>query len=200
MKAITDTLGVSRSHQYEKRKGSMRVRHYRKTEDERYLALIRKICDERSTYGHRRITAILNRVLGGRGEAGVNHKRVYRIMKIHHLLLQKHTGRPVRLHEGTIITLKSNMWWCSDVFEIGCWNGERVRVVFCMDCADREVLSYIATTGGITGEMIRDLMAEAIEYRFGMVDQVPHPIQWLSDNGPAYIAHETQAFCPNDGT
>ena len=51
----------------------------------------------------------------------------------------------------------------SDVFEIGCWNGERVRVAFSMDCADREVLSYIATTGGINGDIVRDLMAEAIE-------------------------------------
>jgi hypothetical protein len=40
-----------------------------------------------------------------------------------------------------------------------------------MDCADREIMSYVATTGGITGEMIQDLMAEAIEYRFGIVDR-----------------------------
>jgi transposase InsO family protein len=63
-----------------------------------------------------------------------------------------------------------------------------------MDCADREIMSYIATTGGISGEMVRDLMAEAIEYRFGIVDQVPHRIQWLSDNGPAYTAYETIRF------
>lgn len=81
------------------------------------------------------------------------------------------------------------MRWCSDVFEIACWSGEKVRVAFCMDCVDRELLICIATTGGITGEIIRNLMAEAIEYRFGIVDRIPHPIQWLSDNGPAYIAH-----------
>lgn len=199
MKAITETLGVSRSHQYKKREDGVRVRHYRKPEDERYLALIREVSDERPTYGYRRITANLNRILRGKGQQGVNHKRVYRIMKIHHLLLAKHTGRPVRVHEGTIITLTSNKRWCSDVFEIRCWNEERIRVVFCMDCADREVLSYIATTGGITGEMVRDLMTEAIEYRFGMVDQVPQSIQWLSDNGPAYIAHETRAFARTMG-
>ena len=37
-------------------------------------------------------------------------------------------------------------------------------------------------------------MAEAIEYRFGIVDKVPQSIQWLSDNGPGYIAYETRAF------
>jgi len=97
-------------------------------------------------------------------------------VKMHNLLLQKHTGRPVRLHEGTIITLRSNMRWCSDVFEIGCWNGERVRVAFSMDCADREVLSYIATTGGINGDIVRDLMAEAIEIS-------------IRDRGPGVLLH-----------
>jgi len=195
MKAVTDTLEISRSHQYEKKKEAMRIRrHYQKPDDEKYLILIRRICDERPTYGYRRITAILNRQLKEKGESGVNHKRVYRLMKIHDLLLQKHTGRPVRLHEGKIITNRSNMRWCSDVFEIACWNRERIRVAFCMDCADREVLSFIATTGGISGHLIRDLMAEAIEYRFGIVDEVPEPVQWLSDNAPGYVAYETRSF------
>jgi putative transposase len=195
VKAVTDTLEISRSHQYEKKKEAMRIRrHYQMPGDEKYLSFIRTICYERATYGYRRITAILNRQLREKGEPVVNHKRVYRLMNIHNLLLQKHTGRPVRLHEGKIITLRSNMRWCSDVFEIACWNRERIRVAFCMDCADREVLSFIATTGGISGNLIRDLMAEAIEYRFGIVDEVPEPIQWLSDNAPGYIAYETRSF------
>jgi putative transposase len=154
---ITETLGVSRSNQYERRKGIKQVRHYKKAEDERYLALIRKICDKRPTYGYRRLTAVLNRTLRQRGEPGVNHKRVYRIMKINNLLLQKHTGRPVRLHEGTIITPQSNTRWCSDVFEIICWNGEKVRVAFCMDCADREVLSYILLQAALTETLLKTL-------------------------------------------
>lgn len=193
MKAVTDTLEISRSHQYEKSKPKKRG-PYHKPDDDKYLPLIREICDKRPTYGYRRITAILNRQLRNKGEPGVNHKRVYRLMKMHDLLLQKHTGRPVRLHEGKIITLRSNTRWCSDVFEIACWNRERIRVAFCMDCADREILSFIATTGGISGHLIRDLMAEAIEYRFGIVDKVPEPIQWLSDNAPAYISYETRNF------
>lgn len=192
MKRIAETMGVSRTHQYEKRhspEGGKRF--YHKPEDEHYLALIREIIDERATYGYRRVTALLNRQLGN---APVNHKRVYRIMKKHHLLLQRYTGRPVRVHEGTVQMLRSNLRWCSDAFEIACWNGERVRVAFSMDCCDREIMSYVATTGGICGDMIRDLMAESIEARFGVVDRLPMRIQWLSDNGPAYVAHETQRF------
>ena len=103
------------------------------------------------------------------------------------------------MHDGQIVTLQSNMRWCSDVFEIGCWNGERVRVAFSMDCCDREVISYAASTAGISGEMARDLMAESIEARFGLVDRVPHKIEWLTDNGSAYTAHETRTFALSMG-
>jgi len=192
VKRIAGTMGVSRTHQYEKRRSPQSgKRFYKKPEDERYLALIRKIMDDRATYGYRRVTALLNRQLG---DVSVNHKRVYRIMKKHNLLLQRHTGRPVRTHEGTVQMIRSNLRWCSDAFEIACWNGERIRVAFSMDCCDREIMSYVATTGGICGDMIRDLMAESIEARFGAVDRLPMRIQWLSDNGPAYVAHETQKF------
>ena len=192
MKRIAGTMGVSRTHQYEKRRSPQSgKRFYKKPEDERYLALIRKIMDDRATYGYRRVTALLNRQLG---DVSVNHKRVYRIMKKHNLLLQRHTGRPVRTHEGTVQMIRSNLRWCSDAFEIACWNGERIREAFSMDCCDREIMSYVATTGGICGDMIRDLMAESIEARFGAVDRLPMRIQWLSDNGPAYVAHETQKF------
>jgi transposase InsO family protein len=189
MKRITDTLSVSRSNQYQA-KAAPRKRYNTKPDDEQYLSLIRKITDEKPTYGYRRVTARLNRECIHR----VNHKRIYRIMRANHLLLLKHTGRPARLHEGTIITLTSNMRWCSDGFEILCWNGEKVRVAFAMDCCDREVMGYVATTGGITAEMVKDLMAEAIEYRFGMVEKVPHRIEWLTDNGSAYTARETILF------
>ncbi len=191
MKAIADTMGVSRSTQYEKKRARGR---YDKPEDDGYLALIRQITDQRATYGYRRVTAILNRQLTEKGLPHVNHKRIYRIMKMSQLLLQKHTGKVARPHEGTIITLASNMRWCSDIFEIPCWNGERVRVVFALDCADREILSHIATTGGITGEMVRDVIGLSIENRFGLVDKIPHTIEWLSDNGSSYTAHDTIAF------
>jgi transposase InsO family protein len=36
-------------------------------------------------------------------------------------------------------------------------------------------------------------MFETIEYRFGQ-PKLPHPIQWLSDNGSCYTARETVAF------
>src|SRR5262249_15419381 len=81
--------------------------------------------------------------------------------------------------------------WCSYRFEIGCDNGERVRVVFVLDCCDREAMSFLATTGGIAGEDVRDLMVAAVEYRFGQVNRLPVTIEWLSDNGSCYVAGDT---------
>ena len=99
------------------------------------------------------------------------------------LLLQRYTGKPPgRAHDGKIITIRPNLRWTSDGFEIACWNGEVVRVAFALDTCDREVMAWCASTGGISGEMIRDLMLEATERRFGTA-RTPHPIQWLSDNG-----------------
>lgn len=200
MKAIAETVEVSRTDQYRKPKSKDIAgrRFYRKTEDGRYLLLIRKIVDDRMTYGYRRITALLNRVLKAEEKPPVNHKRVYRIM-MNNLLLQRHTGRAIRVHDGKVAMLRSNRRWCSDAFEIACWNGDRVRVAFSMDCCDREIMSYVATTGGISGELIRDLIAESIESRFGIVDKVPRKIQWLSDNGPAYIARATRQFAQGMG-
>ncbi len=46
--------------------------------------------------------------------------------------------------------------------------------------AIEKVMAFRASTGGVTGEMIRDLMLESVEQRFGSTT-VPHPVQWLSD-------------------
>ena len=92
-----------------------------------------------------------------------------------------------------------NRRWCSDGFEIGCDNGEKVRVAFALDCCDREAMSFLATTGGISGEDVRDLMVAAVEHRFGRINRVPLTIEWLSDNGSCYIAGDTRSFARDIG-
>ena len=52
----------------------------------------------------------------------------------------------------------------SVLMEIGC------GMPSFMDVSDREVMSYTATTKGITVEMVKDLIAEWIEYRFGTIE------------------------------
>jgi transposase InsO family protein len=186
---IADALGVSRPHLANnappKRRGP-----YTMHDDDELVTRIKALVDERPTYGYRRVTALLNR---DEERPRVNHKRVYRVMRREHLLLARYTGKLHRPHEGKVITLASNLRWCSDSFEIRCWSGERVHVAFALDCCDREAISWVASTEHLVGENIRDLMATAIEARFGGTS-TPRPIEWLSDNGPPYTATETRAF------
>jgi len=194
-------LKVSRSNLLDRLHGRQKGRspRYSKQDDDRYLPFIRELCEARAANGYRRITARLNRLLAANDER-VNHKRVYRLMKQDGLLLPRYTGRPQeRCHNGQVITLKPDLRWCSDGFEIRCWNKEVVRVAFSLDCCDRELMRYVATTGGITGEMIQDLLLESLEYRFGQSERVPHPLEWLTDNGSCYIAKETRTFASSLG-
>lgn len=196
MKTVCDTLQVARSNISERSSGTRRKRgSYKKPEDQELLPVIRSIVDDRPTYGYRRVHAILNRWRKSEGLPAVSHKRVYRIMKQNNMLLQRYTAKPHgRAHTGKIITIRSNLRWCSDVFEIGCWNKEIVRVIFSLDCCDREVLSYIATTGWISSETVCDLMVQSMEYRFGSIDKHPQTVEWLSDNGMYYLARNTLLF------
>lgn len=161
--------------------------------DEFILTEIKLIINKRPTYGYRRVTALLNFKFNLCGKNSVNHKRIYRIMKQNGLLLSRPNQKQTRTHDGKIITLKSNMRWCSDSFVIRCWNGDAVYVAFSLDTCDREAKRYIASAKGVDGPMIRDLMLETIEYRFGK-PKAPRRLQWLSDNGPCYTAHETVRF------
>ena len=77
---------------------------------------------------------------------------------------------------------ESDQRWCSDGFEFGCDDGEKLRVTFVLDCCDREAIDWTASTGGYDKATVQDVMLGAIEKRFG--DKVPEQsIQWLTDNG-----------------
>ena len=193
MSAIVRALNVSRSNIYEQLLNpdeNKMKREVQKLADDRLLPLIRELTRKRPSYGYRRITALLRRDLNEK----INAKRVYRIMKQNNLLLQKYGVKPTRTHDGKVATLKSNVRWCTDGFGIQCWNGEQLQIAFTLDCHDREAMTYVTSSRGIDGELVRDLMTETIELRFGKVDQVPHVVQWLSDNGPCYTAHETVRY------
>ena len=74
-----------------------------------------------------------------------------------------------------------------------------MRVAFALDCCDREAMSFLATTSGVSGEDVRDLMLAAVEHRFGLVNRLPVTIEWLTDNGSCYVAGETRSFARDIG-
>ncbi|PVZ86046.1 hypothetical protein C9426_16870 [Serratia sp. S1B] len=55
-------------------------------------------------------------------------------------------------------------------------------------------MSYLATTTGISSDMVCDVLVHSIEKRFGTVNYLPHRIEWLTDNGSCYIAKSTREF------
>lgn len=42
--------------------------------------------------------------------------------------------------------------------------------------------------------MVQDLLTESLDKRFGNALMVPHPVEWLTDNGSCYIAGITRTF------
>lgn len=116
-------------------------------------------------------------------------------MRQHTLLLERKPAIPAskRAHTGKIAVAESNKRWCSDGFEFRCDNGEKLRVTFALDCCDREIIHWAATNGGYDSDTVQDVMLGAVERRFGQ--RLPEQsIEWLTDNGSAYRAHETRRF------
>ncbi len=200
VRVVCSVLGVSRSHvtALAKRQSTWidRRRAPPKPDDSALLADIGAVIKDLGTYGYRRVWGVLRHQGVGDRVHRVSPKRVYRVMRDHNLLLYRQGCRPVdtRKHEGSVAVDQSNTRWCSDGFEIGCDNGEKVRVAFALDCCDREIMSWVATTKGIDANLVGDLMMQAVEYRFGASQTAPHEVEWLSDNGSCYIASNTRAF------
>lgn len=111
MKAVADTLGVSRSNLVERLKGRLKPRGpYHKAEDAELLPTNRKQVDQRPTNGYRRITALLTPERRAADMPVVNDKRVHRIIVNHAMLLEKHTAvRKGPIHDGKIMVMRSHL-------------------------------------------------------------------------------------------
>ena len=183
---VCKVLGISRASLYWK---GVKRKRYTKRDDPLILEEIRAVLARRPTYGYKRVTAMINRVYESRGLKRLNKKRIYRIMDKGDLLFKKSKKRR-NLKTGKVITGFSDQRWCSDIFEIKCWNGEKVYVVFALDCHDRECLAYIAEPRALLARDIQDLMLLSLERRFERFE-APWEIEWLSDRGAVYRAFET---------
>lgn len=208
MKAVCRALGVARSNLF------ARVsrpdgwtdgrRHRRPQGDEELAAEIRVQIEPLPSYGYRRATALVNRKRRAQGLSSVNHKRVYRVMAERSMLLPKAPIRSQssRVHDGRVAVDQSNQRWCSDGFEIRCDSGQVVTAAFTKDCCDREIMAWRAWEGrGLPGEPVREMLIEAVEKRFGSVEAIEpnHHLEFLTDNGGAYIAADTRQIARDLG-
>lgn len=195
MKSVCGVLGVARSAVLTKRARPSEWkdgRSRRVVDDAGLVQTIRCVVRDLPSYGYRRVWALVRRHSEAQGVATANPKRVYRVMREHDLLTRRRSTRrpyPGR-HTGQVAVAESNQRWCSDGFEFRCDNGQVVRATFALDCSDREVMSWEASTKGQTGDTVRDVMLAAVESRFGN-DLPGQPIEWLTDNGAPYVAKMT---------
>jgi len=201
VKAVCRSLALARSHicslrsrleaWIDKRTGRTPMH------DEELLAQVHEHIAQLPSYGYRRACSLVNRSREGAGLPRLNPKRIYRVMAGNGLLLPKAPRRrqSSRLHEGKAEVASSDQRWCSDGFEIKCDSGQTVTATFAKDCCDREILAWRAWEGkGLPGEPVREMLVEAVDKRFGTAGSVPggHTLEFLSDNGSAYIATQTR--------
>ncbi len=103
MKTVAEVIGVSRSNLIERMRERAKKRIGRPPlPDDKLVAEIKAVIAELPTYGYRRVHAILKRQALAAGLKPPNHKRVYRVMKVHGLLLDRHAGGVERRHDGRI--------------------------------------------------------------------------------------------------
>ena len=93
MKTVAVVIGVSRSNLIERLRERPKKRIGQPPlPDGKLVAEIKAVIAELPTYGYRRVHAILKRRALATGLKPPNHKRVYRVMKVHGLLLDRHAG------------------------------------------------------------------------------------------------------------
>src|SRR5262249_11751306 len=105
MTTVAEVIGVSRSNLMEHMRERPKQRIGRRPlPDGKLVAEIKAVIAELPTYGYRRVHAMLKRQALAAGLKPPNHKRVYRVMKVHGLLLDRHAGGVERRHDGISTT------------------------------------------------------------------------------------------------
>lgn len=183
------TLGIAKSSVYYQAKVyPQRQKSVRKNLSEEAKEAIAEITGKKSTYGTPRVKAILKRDYG----MSVSKYMVHRYMKEEGLLITRSRSRGrSRPHTGKIAVEQSNTRWASDITSIKCWNGQKIRLAFIMDCCDRSIISWKA---GLHMQAcdIELMIQEALILRFGHTEPPKDQLQFLHDNGPEYIEKKLQ--------
>ena len=109
MKIVAEVIGVSRSNLADRLQKRCKKRIGRPPlPDDELVSKIKAVIAELATYGYRRVHAILKRQALAAGLKPPNHKRVYRVMKVHGLLLDRYVGGDERRHDGRIAVDERN--------------------------------------------------------------------------------------------
>ncbi len=152
------------------------------------------------TYGYRRVHAIMRRNARADGCSWPNAKRVYRVMKLRGLLLERHTGDiDARRHEGKVAVERSNLRWWSDGFEMAATTGRRSASGPLSTAVTVRPSRASPHPKGSRARNVQALVITAVENRFGGINILPKPSKWLTDNGSCFIAKDTKSLLRDSG-
>jgi len=166
---------------------------YRMVGDAPQLALIRWLVDKRPTYGYLRITRLVNQLQKAECKPNIKAKRLLRIMRTNQLTLERHTGwRRGHTHEGIVIAERSRFAGAPATSSLAAATARSSAYCSPSTPAIGRSSPGPATTPGISGGMVRDLMVACVEPRFD-ISRPPQTVECLSDNGSAYIAKSDTA-------
>ncbi len=123
-------------------------RRSRHSDDTDVLLRIHHVIGELSTYGYRRVWALLRRQAELDGMPAINAKRVYRIMRQNALLLERKTAVPPskRAHTGKVAVKESN--------HDGALTGSSSAVITEKNCESRSRWTAV-TVRHCTGQSLR---------------------------------------------
>ena len=186
---VCQALGKPRSWYYY-RGQKLKARSVRRPDVE---AAIQQVVQSRpASYGYRRVHAMLG--------VSCDPKTVYRQMKKNAWLSNTRNKalRLGRLHEGKVMVAESNRRWASDMTWIKAWDGRKGRLAVIVDCGDRMVVAWRFALR-IRHEDLCEMVREALFGRFGDELGKGCGIEFLSDNGPEYIAEGFRAFLAQMG-
>lgn len=168
-----------------------RQREPNQKQDEIALGMISEITLQFSKYGYRRVTHEMHR----RGMI-INHKRAYRIMKEHKLLVRKKKFKPITTQSGHGLRLypnlakdlqvcKLNQLWVADITYIYLPN-EFAYLAAILDIFSRKCIGWSMSKNIDALLALQALdMAIATRKQLGFAELVHH-----SDRGVQYASHE----------
>lgn len=115
--------------------------------DQALVVEIRKVIDASPTYGVRRITAVIRRLL----KAAINRKRVHRIIKLNGWQVsQKPRGQRPRAKGWISRAERPNQRWAIDATHVFCGKDGWCHLTAIIDCCDREIVGWRLSKSGVS--------------------------------------------------
>jgi putative transposase len=182
-KSLHDTLGVSKSSLYYKRK--------KPTEDWVIKQKIEVVLHEFPSYGHRRIAI----------ELKLNHKRILRVMNLYGIKPYRRHRKPWKRvkskeyeeYPNLLLTtplVKMNQIWVTD-FTYIFWKNRFIYLATVLDVYNREVVGACVLANHSSALVVQAMVSALMDH--------PRPDIIHSDQGSEYTARIFQDFCHSAG-